>query len=115
MLEKYPGESALFDFDCSALLDAGETITGLPVMSVSPALTGGDALVFGEPLVNTSQITYADGRVVPAGKVVQVRISGGTAKNATDRRMYAVQCTVSTSDGDTLVANAALAVLALGA
>lgn len=111
MLEKYPGESALFDIDCSQMLETGETITGTPAMSFLPALTGGDALTFGVPNVNTSAITYSDGRVAPAGTVVQVRISGGTAANTVDPRKYSVAATFSTSASNTLVGRAILAVL----
>ena len=71
MLEKFPGESALFDIDCSQLLGASETILGTPTLAFLPALVGGDALTFGTPAINTEAVTYteADGttRTVPAG------------------------------------------------
>ena len=113
MLEKFPGESAMFDIDCSQLLGTGVTITGTPTMSFLPALTGGDGLTFGTPTVNTQAVTYSDGRTVAAGKVVQVRISGGTAANSKDSRVYAVAATIATSDGNTLQAKALLNVLPL--
>ena len=119
MLEKYPGESALFDIDCSQLLAAGETVTGTPAMSFLPALTGGDALTFGTPAINASPVVYteADGttRTVAAGKVVQVRVSGGTATSSTDPRKYFVAATFATSAGNTLVAKAELRLLPMGA
>lgn len=114
-LEKYPGESTVFDLDCSEILAAGETITGTPAMSFLPALSGGDALVFGAPLVNAAAVTYPDGRVVAVGKVIQVRISGGTAATDQVKRKYAVAATFSTSSGNTLTAKALLDVLSLGA
>jgi hypothetical protein len=111
MLEKFPGESAVFDIDCSQLLATSETITGTPTMSQLPALTGGDVLTFGSPLVNTQAVTYSDGRVAAIGKAIQVRISGGTAANTKDSRHYSVIATFSTSAGNTLVARALLSVL----
>lgn len=115
MLEKYAGESALFDIDCSNLLASGETITGTPTMSYLPTgLNGADQLTFGTPVVNTQAVTYSDGRVAAIGKAIQVRISGGTAKNAKDARAYSIKATFSTSAGNTLVAAASLNVLAEG-
>lgn len=109
MLEKYPGESALFDIDCSELLAAGETITGTPTMAHYP--TGGDNdLTFGAPEVNQVPITYADGRTAPAGTVVQVRISGGSLANNVDDRRYSVTATFTTSNSNTLQAKALLTV-----
>lgn len=114
MLEKFPGESAVFDIDCSYLLATAETITGTPTMAQLPVLTGGDALTFGAPVVNTEAVTYADGRVAAIGKVVQVRISGGTSASDQTNRTYAVTATFSTSAGNTLVAKALLDVLNVG-
>lgn len=114
MLEKYPGESALFDIDCTNLLASGETITGTPTMAQLPALTGGDQLTFGTPVVNGAPVTYSDGRVAATGKAIQVRISAGTATNSVDPRSYAVKATFTTSAGNTLVAKATLNVLPEG-
>lgn len=118
MLEKYPGESAVYDLDCSQLLATGETITGTPAMSFLPALSGGDALTFGTPAVNTGAITYTEPtgetRTVAAGKVIQVRISGGTAASSTAKRLYYVAATFSTNLGNTLVCKAVLQMLPMG-
>lgn len=113
MLEKFPAESALFDLDCTELLDDGETITGTPTMSFLPALGGGDALTFGTPAVNAAPVTYNDGRVAAIGKVVQVRISGGTSEATQRQRYYSVAATFTTTAGNTLVAKALLAVLTM--
>ena len=111
MLEKLPGESTIFDIDCSALLADAETITGTPAMTFLPALTGPDALTFGTALVNGAAVTYPDGQVAAIGKVVQVRISGGTCEATQRQRYYSVIATFSTSAGNTLVAKPLLAVL----
>jgi hypothetical protein len=113
-IEKYPAESTIFDFDCSEILAASETITGTPALAFLPALTGGDGLSFGAPVVNPAPVTYSDGRVVAIGKVIQVRISAGTATSTKDRRSYAVRATFATSAGNTLVAKALLYVLPEG-
>lgn len=73
VLDKRTADSRLFDIDCSKLLAAGETITS--ITSVASAQGG---LTFGAGAINGSPITYEDGYVAPAGKVVQVQISGGT-------------------------------------
>lgn len=115
MLEKFPGESALFDFDCTYLLATAETITGTPTLAFLPALTGPDALTFGAAAVNAAPVTYDDGRVAAIGKVIQVRISGGTSATDQVKRQYAVAATFTTSAGNTLTAKALLDVLSLGA
>jgi len=110
-LEKFADESILFDLDCTDNLAPDETIDGTPVMAFYPALTGADALVFGAPVVNTVVIRYADGKVGKVGGVIQVRISGGTAANATTPRLYSVLATFTTSTGNTLVARMKLSIL----
>lgn len=64
-------------------------------------------------MVNAAPVTYPDGRVASIGKVVQVRISGGSASNAKDSRRYSVTATIGTSDGNTLQAKALLSVMPL--
>ena len=110
-MEKYPGESVPFDLDCSDMLAASVTITGTPALSFLPALTGGDGLTFGSATVNTQAVTYADGRTAAAGKVIQVRIAGGSAPANQTKRAYSVIATFTDSNGDTQVARALLDVL----
>lgn len=111
MLEKYAGETALFDIDCSGILATSETISSVPAMSFSPNLTGGSALTFGTAVVNATSITYPDGTIIPAGKVIQVMISGGTPDSFGNDRLYSVLATFQTSTSQTLVAKAVLKVL----
>lgn len=110
-LEKFAGESILFDLDCTDNLAPDETIQGTPTMAFYPTLTGGDALTFGTPVINTTAIHYADGKVGKVGGVIQVRISGGTSANSTTARLYSVLSTFTTSAGNTLVARMKLSVL----
>jgi hypothetical protein len=110
-LEKFADESILFDLDCTDNLAVGETIIGSPVMSFFPALTGGDALTFGTPVINTAAIQYADGKVGKVGGVIQVRISGGNPTNTTTARLYSVLATFTTSAGNNLVARMKLSIL----
>lgn len=109
-LEKFPAEAVLFDLRCKRYLADSETISGTPAMSFLPALTGGDAITFGVPVVNTSAITYDDG-TDPAGTVIQVRISGGSIPADADRRSYAVLATFTTNQGNTLIARGLLDVV----
>lgn len=110
-LEKFAGESILFDLNCTDNLAPDETIVGTPSMAFFPAMTGPDALTFNTPVVNSAVIRYLDGKVGKVGGVIQVRISGGTALNATTARIYSVLATFSTSTGNTLVARMKLSIL----
>lgn len=110
MLEKYPGESALFDIDCSKMLATGETITGTPAMEHYPTQGGQNDILFSAITVNTSAITYPDGRIAPVGTVVQVRISGGSLKNNVDDSHYSVTATFATNKGNTLVGRSLLTI-----
>lgn len=110
-LEKFADESILFDLNCTDNLAPDETIVGTPSMAFFPAMTGPDALTFGTPVVNSAVIRYLDGKVGKVGGVIQVRISGGTALNATTARIYSVLATFSTSTGNTLVARMKLSIL----
>jgi hypothetical protein len=72
-------------------LDAGETLTGTPTISVSPA-----GLTCTSPAVSTDMLVI-DRVPVAAGKAVTFTVSGGTA--GVD---YTVTVTVGTSNGQTL-------------
>lgn len=113
MLEKLPGESSLFDIDCSYLLATAETITGTPTLAALPTPGGADNLTIGGVTVNAAPITYDDGRTAAIGKVIQARISGGGVVAGQTKRTYAVTATFSTSNGNTLQAKARLDVLSL--
>jgi hypothetical protein len=113
-LTKYPGSgSEIYDLDCTARLAAAETLVSVDSMSFLPALMGADALLFGATSINASQIVYEDGVVAAVGKVVQVRISGGTSETNQPKREYSVIATCTTSAGNTLVVKAPLHVLTL--
>lgn len=115
MLEKFPGENAAFNIDCSDMLSSGVTIVGTPAMSFFPALTAGDALTIGAASVNTQPVTYTTeggvSRTAPAGTVIQVKISGGSVPAKQSQRIYSVIASFNASNGDALVAKALLAVL----
>jgi len=81
-LEKQPAETRVFTIDFSSLLATGETIT---VDTVYSELRGG----------GTSDLTLANPSV--SGQTVLVQISGGT-----DRAVYRVEVTVTTSTAQVL-------------
>lgn len=115
MLEKYPGERAIFYIDCTALLGSGETISGVPTLTGYPKpSTGSAGLVFEGINVNNSSTTLPDGTVVAAGKLVSVTISGGQSSTDKDARAYSVVATFTTSAGNTLVSKSLLSVLPVG-
>lgn len=111
MLEKYPGERAIFYINCTALLGSGETITGVPTLVGYPKTP---ALTFESVAVNNSSSTLPDGTVVAAGKLINVTISGGQSDTDKEARPYSVVATFTTSAGNTLVSKSLLSVLPLG-
>ena len=83
-LIKRPGESILFTFDFTALLNSGETISSVSsVTQINPNSPDAADLTLGSPTDNDA--AYA-----------QCRISGGT-----DGYTYPVICTVTTSASNT--------------
>lgn len=78
-LIKQPGESRLYEFDFSPLLAAGEVLTGVTSVTVTP-----DGLTL-------------SGSAAYSGATVQQRIAGGTTGTR-----YVVTVVVTTSLGNTL-------------
>lgn len=114
MIEKYPGERAVFYIDCSAMLGSGESITGTPTFTSFPTIGSGPAaLVFESASVNVTHLQLPSGNIGP-GKVLTVIISGGQPANDRERRVYSVVATFNTNTGNTLVSKSLLAVLPLG-
>jgi hypothetical protein len=108
-LVKRSAETVLFDFNCAPIMGAGETILAITNM----AATGpGAALTFGDAVVNTAPIGYPFGQIVPARKVIQVLIGGGTASTMNDPRAYTVRIRFTTSNaGEVREATARLLVI----
>ena len=71
-LEKRTYDVRIYDFDCSKLIDSGETIT-----SVSTVESDQAGFTFGTPVINSVPISYTDGHIAAIGKVIQVQIGGG--------------------------------------
>lgn len=100
ILEKRTSETVWYDFDCTDLLNASETITGTPAVTADQS-----GLTFGTAVVNSQAITYPDGRVAAIGKVARVQIGGGTipagSKLADGRagQQYTIRAKFSTTDG----------------
>jgi hypothetical protein len=93
-LVKRSAETVLFDFDCSAILGANETITNITAVEGSGP---GAALTFGTPRVNTSAISYGYNRQTPAGKVAQVLVGGGSVAGGASAA-YVVKVRFETSN-----------------
>jgi hypothetical protein len=92
VIDKRSADSRSFDIDCSFLLLAAET-----VVSVVGITSDQSSLVFGTPTINGGAITYPDGRIVPAGKVVQVQISGGLIPSGQPFLVCTVRALMQTS------------------
>ena len=115
MLEKYPGERAVFYINCAALLGTNETIAGTPALVGFPKpSTGSAALLFESITVNSEAVTLPGGVTVAAGKLITVTISGGQSATDKDARAYSVVATFNTHTGNTLVSKSALSVLPVG-
>ena len=112
-LEKYPGSSELYDFDFTGVLAANEVLVSVDSVGALPVLAGADALTFGSKTINVAPVTYPDGVVAGIGKVVQVRVNGGTAETGQPKRNYSITITCTTSSGSTTVVKADMAVLTL--
>lgn len=112
-LEKYPGSSDLYDIDCSGLLAVAETLTAVTDVFALPALSGADALTFGTRTINTAQVTFPDGKVAEIGKVIQLRVLGGTAEADQPKRNYSIILTCTTSASNTVIAKAGMQVKTL--
>lgn len=78
LLTKRPGESRLYDFDFAGVMATGETISTVTGVTATP--TG-----------------LTVGATSSSGTIAQVRLSGGT-----DRTIYELTCTVTTSASNTL-------------
>jgi hypothetical protein len=86
---KHSTESILFGIDFTKLLQAGETLIGLPSVTLtslsnpagSPPVGGNTspALAIGSPVVNSTAFTNDDGGLVAIGNGVQVRLAAGVS------------------------------------
>lgn len=98
-LEKRSSEAVRFDIDCSTLLAAGETITGVTSVAATPATT--TPLAFGAAVINAAPQTYTDQygstRTAAIGKVVQVQISGGSIAAGALVQEYIIRALLVTS------------------
>jgi len=94
ILVKRSSEALLYDVDCSALLGADEKIVGTPTLTSTPT-----DLVFGPILVDE------------AGKVIQVKISGGRSGQNGRANLYTLRFLFATNaTGDLHEATVVLAV-----
>jgi len=82
-LDKQPGEARYYAIDFANLMVTGETISGTPVV-VSELRGGG-----------TTDLTITETTI--DGQTVVMKIAGGT-----DRHVYRVQATITTSGAQTL-------------
>ena len=70
--EKHTWDRRTYTVDCSALLDAGDSITAVTGVTADQ---GG--LTFGTASINSGVVTLPDGSTVAAGRAVQFRIDDG--------------------------------------
>lgn len=90
---KHPGESILFGVDFTALLVAGESLSGVSSVAAAPS-----GLTITSLAVNAAEFDNDEAGTVAVGKGAQFRVAGGVA--ATD---YTLTVTVTTTAGNTRV------------
>lgn len=76
---KDPRETVVITLDATAMLAAGETLTGTPSVSVT-TLIGTDStpsLVVANPIINSVALTLLNGKTIAIGSAVQAVCSAG--------------------------------------
>jgi hypothetical protein len=110
ILEKRSSDSRRFDIDCSLLLSAGETISGVAAPTASPVTI--PPLTFGTPVVNSAPTTYIDqwgnSRTVISGQAVQVQISGGAIPSIARSQDYILRLILTTNQNPAIEATVKL-------
>jgi len=96
ILEKRTAEIIWYDIDCTNILDATEIIT-----SITSVDSDQEGLVFAAPAINPDPITFPDGVIAIAGKVISVQISGGTIPTPQINQLYTIRALFVTSEGNT--------------
>lgn len=72
VLIQRPGESVIYDVDCSDDLPLGATITSITSTVFDAPATGITAT---GAIINSALVTWNDGRSAPIGTVIQLRIA----------------------------------------
>ena len=96
ILEKRTSESIWYDIDCTYILDTLETITS--ITSVTSDQLG---LTLLAPAVNPNPITFPDGQIAAAGKVISVQISGGIISDPQINQLYTIRALFETTESNT--------------
>jgi len=108
-LVKRSGETVLCDFNCQLLLGPSESIEGAIQLSAEGP---GAALSFGDAQINSEAVTYEFNRQVPAGKVIQVLIGGGSIPSGAAQAAYTVRARFGTTNaGEVREATARLLII----
>ena len=95
ILEKRTSESIWYDLDCTNLLDPTEVIA--TITSVTSDQTG---LSLAAPAINSSPITFPDGIVAAAGKVISVYISAGVIPAPQVNQLYTIRALFVTNENN---------------
>ncbi len=94
ILDKRTTENVWYDFDCTNLLNAAETI-----QSITSITADQSGLTFGTPVINTAVITYPDNTTAAIGKVARCQIGGGIIPAGATEMFYTVRVLMTTNDG----------------
>lgn len=103
ILEKRTYDARIFDINCTDLLDAAETVSG-----VSTVIADQGGLTFGTASINGSLVTYPDETTAATGKAIQFEISGGRIPVGVSSLMCTVRARFTTSIGNDLEATVLL-------
>jgi len=96
VLEKRTSEIIWYDIDCTNLLDTEEIIDD--ILSVTADQPG---LVLLGPATNSTPVTFPDGVIAPAYKVISVQISEGVIQPPQVNQLYTIRALFHTDQGNT--------------
>lgn len=96
ILEKRTTEVIWYDIDCSNILDTSEIITSITSIEADQA-----GLIFTAPAINSETVTFSDGTIAVAGKVIAVQISRGDVISGTTNQLYTIRPLFVTNEGNT--------------
>ena len=96
ILQKRTSETIWYDIDCSNLLDKTETIT-----SITSVTSDQSGLSFFNPAVNSAPVVFPDGITAAIGKVISVRIAGGTIPTPQINQLYTIKPIFVTNESNT--------------
>ena len=96
VLEKRTSEAIFYDLDCTNILDPLEVI-----QTINTIESDQDGLTFLASAINPDPVTFPDGSIAAAGKVISVQIAGGVIQAPQLNQLYTIRAIFNTSENNT--------------